>query len=344
MAEDNKRLLILGSKSGGGGGGNAVWGQITGTLSNQTDLQNALDAKADSSSVPTKTSDLTNDSGFRRVIEINDMTQAELLDFYTNYETLMAQNTYVVDGHEAVATTMQQTAYGTVLILESNVRYKNEFAGAAPGTIDALGTATYIFADGSKNRDNLTFNLPETSGLATVATSGDYDDLTNKPTIPAVSGTNDGTNWTSLTVGSDTYGIPSGGGNDWYGTQEQFDLIPAGQLDQNTTYYISGKLDYENDFTNKPFVPTDTNQLTNGADFQNKKQVSTQVSTEVMSGLGYLDKTNVYLTQTEFDTMRTAGTLKPGYTYHIQGDMETVQMVVTFTDQSTATYDVFFKA
>ena len=33
------------SSSGGGGGGAAVWGSITGTLSNQTDLQAALDAK-----------------------------------------------------------------------------------------------------------------------------------------------------------------------------------------------------------------------------------------------------------------------------------------------------------
>lgn len=42
--------------------------------------------------------------------------------------------------------------------------------------------------------------------------SGDYDDLINKPTIPdAVSGTNDGTNWTSLTIGSDTYGFAGGG-------------------------------------------------------------------------------------------------------------------------------------
>lgn len=57
-------------------------------------------------------------------------------------------------------------------------------------------------------------NYAELSDLATVATTGDYNDLLNKPTIPdAVSGTNDGTNWTSLTIGSDTYGIPSGGGS-----------------------------------------------------------------------------------------------------------------------------------
>ena len=51
------------------------WGGITGTLSNQTDLQSALNGKANTShthvmaditnlSIPTKTSDLTNDSGF----------------------------------------------------------------------------------------------------------------------------------------------------------------------------------------------------------------------------------------------------------------------------------------
>lgn len=42
----------------------ANWGNITGTLSNQTDLQNALNTKANTNDIPTKTSDLTNDSGF----------------------------------------------------------------------------------------------------------------------------------------------------------------------------------------------------------------------------------------------------------------------------------------
>ena len=74
--------------------------------------------------------------------------------------------------------------------------------------------------------------------LSDVATSGSYNDLSDKPTIPdaqiqsdwsqsntsakdfiknkptipdAVSGTNDGTNWTSITIGSTTKAIPSGG-------------------------------------------------------------------------------------------------------------------------------------
>ena len=40
------------------------WGNITGTLSNQTDLQNVLNSKANTSSIPTKVSQLTNDSGY----------------------------------------------------------------------------------------------------------------------------------------------------------------------------------------------------------------------------------------------------------------------------------------
>lgn len=52
----------------------------------------------------------------------------------------------------------------------------------------------------------------ESSDLATVATSGSYNDLSDKPSIPSVSGTNDGTNWTSITINNDTYAIPAGGG------------------------------------------------------------------------------------------------------------------------------------
>ena len=39
-------LYVHGDGGGGGGGGEAVWGSITGTLSSQADLQNALNAKA----------------------------------------------------------------------------------------------------------------------------------------------------------------------------------------------------------------------------------------------------------------------------------------------------------
>ncbi len=50
MADQTQRT---GARSTGGGGG--TWGTITGTLSNQTDLQSALDAKVSKASGATPT-------------------------------------------------------------------------------------------------------------------------------------------------------------------------------------------------------------------------------------------------------------------------------------------------
>ena len=54
----------------------AEWGNITGSLNDQTDLKNALDNKANINSIPTATSDLTNDSGFITGITSTDVTTA----------------------------------------------------------------------------------------------------------------------------------------------------------------------------------------------------------------------------------------------------------------------------
>ena len=82
------------------------------------------------------------------------------------------------------------------------------------------------------NKPDLTI-YAESADLATVATTGDYDDLLNKPTIPdAVSGTNDGTNWTSLTIGSDTYNIGSGS-------------TPSNMVTINTAQTITGAKTFE---------------------------------------------------------------------------------------------------
>lgn len=59
---NNNSILGSGNIEIASSGG--TWGEIVGTLSNQTDLQNALDEKADISELPTKTSELINDSDF----------------------------------------------------------------------------------------------------------------------------------------------------------------------------------------------------------------------------------------------------------------------------------------
>lgn len=86
-------------------GAGAAWGDITGTLSNQTDLQTALNGKANSShshtksditdlgTIPTKTSDLTNDSGF--ITSANVPTKTSQLTNDSNFATTSDVSTAV---------------------------------------------------------------------------------------------------------------------------------------------------------------------------------------------------------------------------------------------------------
>ena len=81
------------------------------------------------------------------------------------------------------------------------------------------------------------------SGVAAIPAlfSGNYNDLTNKP--DSVSGTNDGTNWTSLTIGSNTYGLAGESGSvDWS------DILNKPTL---STVATSGSY---NDLIDKPIV------------------------------------------------------------------------------------------
>jgi len=59
-------------------GGSIEWGDISGTLLNQTDLQNALNLKADATALPTNTSDLNNDGadGVNPFITASDIPSA----------------------------------------------------------------------------------------------------------------------------------------------------------------------------------------------------------------------------------------------------------------------------
>ena len=57
----------------------AVWGGITGELHNQLDLHNELQAKADITDIPTKTSELFNDSGYI-TNEYHDATKQDVIN------------------------------------------------------------------------------------------------------------------------------------------------------------------------------------------------------------------------------------------------------------------------
>ncbi len=136
---------------------------------NQTDT-GAKDYIKNKPTIPSKTSDLVNDSGY--------ITNAAVSPYATNTSLNNHINDNVKHITNAERTTWNNksdfsgdyddlTNKPTIPVLPTNVSEFNNDAGYLTEHQDISGKAN-------------------TSDLATVATSGDYDDLTNKPTIPTV--------------------------------------------------------------------------------------------------------------------------------------------------------------
>lgn len=105
-----------------------------------------LETKADIADVPTKTSDLINDSGFVNATEAANAAPVQSVNGQTGAVTLTASDVGAMPDSVTIPTKTSDL--------------QND---------GASGTSTYV----------------QTNELATVATSGSYNDLSNKPTIPA---------------------------------------------------------------------------------------------------------------------------------------------------------------
>ena len=155
LGNSKKRVFFGGSGSSGGGGGvvgDVVWGNIKGDIKNQIDLQNELTIKVnrselsrvatsgsyndllDKPTIPTKTSELTNDSGF--------LTEQTL-----------------------------KTINGESIVGEGNI----EIGG---------GSGTQVQSDWAETNTESVSYIKNKPTLSIVATSGSYNDLLDKPTIP----------------------------------------------------------------------------------------------------------------------------------------------------------------
>lgn len=245
----------------GGGSGSTAWGQITGRLSNQTDLQEALNAKASSSDIPTATSDLQNDSGFITLADIPAQIQSNWNESDTTSPA------YIV----------------------------------GKPTIPTVNDSTITFED-SEGTTIDSFTLNQSSNKTITIPSG------------------------------------GGGGNAWYGTMEELEAIPQGEIDPDCDYFVTDKIDYT-EIANTPVIPTRVGQLSNDAGYI----TSSYVYNDIRTALDYLEKKDVWLTKEEYDALSLAGKLEEDTNYHIQHNVDTVQMEVTFTDQTTATYNVYIQ-
>ena len=127
---------------------------------------------------------------------------------------------------------------------------------AAPAALNTLNELAAALGDDANYATTITNALAtkaNTSSLATVATSGSYNDLTNKPTIPTAT--------SSLTNDS---GFITTSALSGYALSSSL-----------ATVATSGSY---NDLTNKPTIPTNNNQLTNGAGYATETYVNTAIS------------------------------------------------------------------
>ena len=293
--------------------------------------------------IPSKTSDLTNDSGF--------ISQIKTI----NNQSLIGTGNITIEGSGFSGDYNDLTNKPTIPTKTSELTNDSGFViGSSISTVATTGSYNDLTNKPTipTKTSDLTndSNFVVGSALATVATSGSYNDLTNKPTIPTVNdatititqgGTTKGTftlnQSSNATITLDAGGSGGNTRDTWYGNQAQFDAIPENQLDENTDYYISGNVQWD-EIAGKPTIPTNVSQLENDSQYTTLPTVKSEIS----KALRVFGERVQYVTQSEFDSLSQSGALKDDVTYLIQDSTDnTIQMDVVFSDNTTATYNVY---
>jgi len=182
--------------TGGGGGGSAIWGGIAGTLSNQTDLQTVLDAKAPSSGISPSaisgTAVITTDS---RLSDSRTPTGAASGDLagtfpapeviklrgYSVSLTSPSDNQAILFNSSATAFENSTLTIGTISGLSADLSGKVTSVGATSPVVSSGGTtpaisipvATATTSGYLSSTDWSTFNAKQAAGsYVTSVTSG----------------------------------------------------------------------------------------------------------------------------------------------------------------------------
>ena len=202
--------------------------------------------------IPTKTSQLTNNSGF--------VTSTELA---TKQDKLTAGTGITIDENNVISSSgggsvnwsdiLNKPTFATVATSGSYNDLSDKptiptvdypVTDVTVGGVSVLSNKVAVIPELFNGDYNSLENKPDlsvyalSSSLATVATSGSYEDLSNKPTIPAAQ------------VNSD-----------WNASSGIAQILNKPTL---ATVATSGSY---NDLTDKPTIPTKTSQLTNDSGF-----------------------------------------------------------------------------
>ena len=178
-----------------------------------------------------------------------------------------------------------------VLTAGQNITIQNNVISATGGTQLQSDWEESDTTDPSyiQNKPDLTVYV-ESSDLATVATTGDYDDLTNKPTIPSL---------------TDYYTKTESDGK--YATKADFDekeeVIATSLNGLNTA--ISGKANTAdlatvatsgsyNDLSNKPTIPDVSTKVTNGGNVATIMKITQNDYDALVQG-GTVDNNTLYI-------------------------------------------------
>lgn len=190
VSETSPVSFAIGTEIRTGGAVDSVNGQIGDVILSAADVG----ALPDSTAIPTKTSDLTNDSGYISSIPAEYVTDTEL------------QNAISGKANTADLANVATTGDYDDLIDKPSIPTKTSDLTNDSGFINSI-PSEYVT---DTELQSAISGKADSSSLATVATSGDYDDLIDKPTIPSKTSdlTNDSgfiTGMTILSYGSSTW-------------------------------------------------------------------------------------------------------------------------------------------
>ena len=144
---------------------------------NETD-SSAVSFIRNKPTIPTKTSDLTNDSNF---ITANDVPSSQVQSDWTESDTSSAA--YIA--HKPSLATVATSGSYTDLSNKPSIPTKTSDLTNDSNFITASDIPAQVQSDWTESNSSSAAYIAHKPNLATVATSGSYSDLSGKPTIPS---------------------------------------------------------------------------------------------------------------------------------------------------------------